>query len=172
VIVRASLVRFDGALGAVEDFFLVAVNAIIAMIVIAAVVLRYAFHNPLTWGEELVVGLFTWMIFIGAASAVRTHLHIRIDLMSALWRRPGLRWMNLVTVLLGLAIVCVMAWACMEQISQEMVIELPMLGISKIWFLAAMPVGMVLMAIHIAVRWIEEGAADVFRADLDTASQV
>jgi TRAP-type C4-dicarboxylate transport system permease small subunit len=80
--------------------------------------------------------------------------------------------MNLVTVLLGLAIVCVMAWACMEQISQEMVIELPMLGISKIWFLAAMPVGMVLMAIHIAVRWIEEGAADVFRADLDTASQV
>ncbi|MFP5405738.1 MAG: TRAP transporter small permease, partial [Gammaproteobacteria bacterium] len=136
------------------------------------VVMRYAFHDPLTWGEELVVGLFTWMIFIGAASAVRTHLHIRIDLMSALWQRAGLRWMNLVTVLLGLAIVSVMAWASAEQIAQEMVIELPMLGISKIWFLSAMPVGMVLMAVHIVARWIEEGATDVFRADLDTDSQV
>ncbi len=170
--VRKTVARLDAALGGVEDLFLVAVNAIIAVIVIAAVVLRYVFHDPLTWGEELVVGLFTWMIFIGAASAVRSHLHIRIDLMGSLWRRRGLRWMNLVTVLLGLAIVCVVTWACVEQIAQEMVIELPMLGISKIWFLAAMPVGMVLMALHIVARWMEEGAADVFRADLDTASPV
>lgn len=165
------LVRLDDALGAVENLFLIVVHGAIAALVIAGVALRYVFNDPLTWGEELIIGLFTWMVFVAAASALRVHMHIRIDAMAPLWRRPSLRWMNLLTVLVGLAILGVMTWACLEQLMQEWVVELPMLGVSKAWFLAAMPVGMVLAVVHVLRLWVEQGAVGVFRGEVEALAE-
>ena len=104
-------------------------------------VLRYVFNDPLTWGEELIVGLFTWMIFVGAAAAVRSQMHIRIDVMAPVFANPKMNWLNTVTLVIGIAIIVTMIWACYEQVLQELVVESPMLGVSKAWFAAAMPVG-------------------------------
>lgn len=168
---RQLLVRIDDALVAVENLFLIVAHAAIAVLVIAGVALRYVFNDPLTWGEELIIGLFTWMVFVAAASALRAHMHIRIDAMAPLWRRPALRWMNLATVIVGLAILGVMTWASLEQLAQEWVVELPMLGVSKAWFLAAMPVGMVLAAVHVLRLWVEQGAAGVFRGEVESLTE-
>jgi TRAP-type C4-dicarboxylate transport system permease small subunit len=162
------LIRLDDALGALENLFLIVVHGAIAVLVMAGVVLRYVFNDPLTWGEELIIGLFTWMIFVAAASALRENLHIRIDALGALWRKPALRWMNVLTVIVGLVILSVMTWACVEQLLQEAVVDLPMLGVSKAWFLAAMPVGMVLAAIHATRLWVERGAVAVFRGEVES----
>lgn len=165
---RQLLVRLDDALGTLENLFLIVVHGAIAVLVMAGVALRYVFNDPLTWGEELIIGLFTWMVFVAAASALREHMHIRIDALGVLWQRPGLRWMNALTVSVGLVILGVMTWACVEQLLQEAVVELPMLGVSKAWFLAAMPVGMVLAVVHVIRLWVEQGASGVFRGEVES----
>ena len=43
-------------------------------------------------------------------------------------------------LLILILIIVVMIWACYEQVLQELVVESPMLGVSKAWFAAAMPV--------------------------------
>ena len=53
-----------------------------------------------------------------------------------------------------------------EQVLQELVVESPMLGVSKAWFAAAMPVGLALMLIHVLRAWLDDYWAG--RAPLDT----
>jgi len=165
---RQLLYALDDAAARIEDGFVTFAHAAISLLVLTAVVLRYVFNDPLTWGEELIVGLLTWMIFIGAAAAVRSHMHIRIDVMARVYRHPTMRWLNTVTLLLGMVILAVMVIACIGQVMQEASVELPMLGASKAWFLTAMPVGLVLMLLHAIRIWAQHGAAQVFRSETET----
>ena len=164
---RRTFGRIDDAIGAVEDLFIIVSHGAIAGLVLLAVVLRYVFNDPLTWGEELIVGLFTWMVFIGAAAAIRTHMHIRIDVIGPILANPRMNWLNTLTVIIGIAIILTMMVACHEYVLQELVVESPMLGVSKAWFAAAMPVGMVLMLVHVLRAWMDQGSAPVFRGETE-----
>lgn len=55
--------------------------AAMVVLVFSNVVLRYAFNSGLTVSEELSRLAFVWLIFIGAAVALRDHAHIGIDTM-------------------------------------------------------------------------------------------
>lgn len=165
---RALLRRVDDGLARIEDGFVLFAHGAIAGLVLLAVVFRYAFNDPLTWGEELVVGLFTWMVFIGAAAALRTRTHIRIDVLAPLYRRPRMAWLGGLTLLVGVAILLAAIVACWDQVAQESGVESPMLGISKGWFVASMPVGLGLMLVHALRIWMDEGAAAVFRGETET----
>lgn len=159
--------RIDDVLARVEDAFIIVCHGVIALLVMTAVVMRYLFNDPLTWGEELIVALFVWMVFIGAAAAIRSQMHIRIDVMAPVFRNPRMNWLNVVTLVIGIVIIVVMIYACWEQVLQEAEVESPMLGISKAWFAAAMPVGLVLMLCHVLRRWLDLGAAPVFRGETE-----
>jgi TRAP-type C4-dicarboxylate transport system permease small subunit len=166
---RRALGLVDDAVFAIERLFLIAVTGAITVLVVAGVVFRYAFNDPLTWSEELIVGLFTWLVFIGAAIGVRAHAHIRIDVMAPVYANPKMHWLNLVTLLVGLAVLGLMIYACWTQVMLEAVVDLPMLDISKAWFLSAMPAGLVFMVLHALRIWVDRGAAAVFRGDIETA---
>jgi len=165
---RGTFGRIDDAIGHVEDLFIIVSHALIASLVLLAVVLRYVFNDPLTWGEELIVGLFTWMVFIGAAAAIRSHMHIRIDVIGPILANPRMNWLNTLTVIIGLAIIVTMVVACHEYVLQELVVESPMLGVSKGWFAMAMPTGLVLMMIHVLRILLDQGSAPVFRGETET----
>jgi len=94
-------------------------------------------------------------------------MHIRIDVMAPVFRNPKMNWLNVVTLIVGIVIIVVMTWACYEQVLQELVVESPMLGVSKAWFAAAMPAGLVLMLIHVLRAWMDHGAAPVFRGETE-----
>ena len=164
---RRTFRRVDDTIGAVEDLFIIVAHGAIASLVLLAVVLRYVFNDPLTWGEELIVGLFTWMIFIGAAAAIRSHMHIRIDVIGPILANPRMNWLNALTVIIGIAIIVTMLIACHEYVLQELVVESPMLGVSKGWFAMAMPTGLVLMMIHVLRVWMDQGSAPVFRGETE-----
>jgi TRAP-type C4-dicarboxylate transport system permease small subunit len=159
--------RVDNAISAGEDFVVMALHGMIAGLVMLAVVLRYVFNSPLTWGEELIVALLTWMVFVGAAAAIRSQMHIRIDVMAPIFRMAKFNWINTVTLLCGIVIMAVMAYGCIDQVLQEAVVDSPMMGVSKAWFVAAMPVGLVLMLIHVLRAWMDFGAAPVFRGETE-----
>ena len=161
------MARFDDVIAAIEDFFVIAIHGLIALMVMLSVVLRYVFNDPLTWGEELIVAMLTWMVFIGAAAAVRSQMHIRIDVMAPVFRMPKFTWVNALTVIMGVVIMGAMVYGCIEQVLQELVVDSPMMGVSKAWFAVAMPIGLLLMLLHALRVWMDEGAAPVFRGETE-----
>jgi TRAP-type C4-dicarboxylate transport system permease small subunit len=42
--------------------------------------MRYVFSNSLSWSEELARYIFLWQIWLGASYGVKTHRHIRIEI--------------------------------------------------------------------------------------------
>jgi TRAP-type C4-dicarboxylate transport system permease small subunit len=164
---RKILGRADDAIGSLEDIIIIVIHGLIAALVVLAVVMRYAFNNPLTWGEELIVALLTWMVFLGAAAAVRSQMHIRIDVLGPVFRNPTFNWLNTLTVIVGIVILVTMIWACYAQVLEELVVASPMMNVSKAWFAAAMPVGLTLMLIHVLRIWMDQGSAPVFRGETE-----
>ena len=62
--------------------------AIVFMIVLVAavsagIVVRYFFNAPFPWTEELVVFLFIWIAYLGAAVAAARHKHVVVDFLVA-----------------------------------------------------------------------------------------
>ena len=167
---RRAVATADDAVHWLEKAFLVVVHGAIFVLVVAGVVLRYVFNDPLTWGEELIVGLFTWMVFIGASAAVRTHMHIRIDVMAPVYANPKMHWLNVATLLAGFAVLAIMLWASVEQVLQDLVVDTPMLNVSKAWFAASMTVGIVFTALHTLRLWLELGAAAVYRGEAESVA--
>ena len=80
---RTILGRIDDLTAKAEDTLVAYLHGAISVMVILAVILRYVFNNPLTWGEELIVALLTWIVFLGAAAAIRSQICISA---SMLWR--------------------------------------------------------------------------------------
>ncbi|MFT3961294.1 TRAP transporter small permease [Propionivibrio sp.] len=159
--------RIDDAVAKVEDIFVLSLHGLIALLVMLSVFLRYVFNAPLTWGEELIVALLTWMVFVGAAAAVRSQMHIRIDVMAPVFRMAKFNWLNTVTVLVGSVILAAAVYSCIDQVLQEAIVESPMMGVSRAWFVSAMPVGLALMLMHVLRAWMEFGAAPVFRDETE-----
>jgi len=63
------------------DYVLATLLGAAILILAAQVFFRYVLNSSLSWPEELARFVFTWIIFLGAALAIRDGLHIRIDLL-------------------------------------------------------------------------------------------
>ncbi|MCC6192875.1 MAG: TRAP transporter small permease [Burkholderiales bacterium] len=61
----------------------------IFLCVIAQVVLRYVFNNPLTWSEELARYLFIWCAFLGWLVATRRGSHLAMTFVVERLPRPA-----------------------------------------------------------------------------------
>lgn len=55
-----------------------ALTAIITLTVVN-VFLRFVLNSPVAWAEEISVGLFIWLVFIGVSSAMKRDNHIGVD---------------------------------------------------------------------------------------------
>ena len=71
---------FVGAIEAVCAAILVVEIGILLL----GVVMRYVFHAPLIWTDELGVLLFIWLAMLGSVLAVERGEHMRITLLLAL----------------------------------------------------------------------------------------
>ena len=68
----------------------------IVVVITAQIIWRYVFNNSLSWSEELSRFLFAWLIFVGAALAVRENTHIKVDLFYNMYGTSTKRVIDLV----------------------------------------------------------------------------
>lgn len=169
--VRHVLYRFDDWVFACERWVLATINAALVLFIVIGVGFRYGLNRPMVWGEELMIGLFVWLVFVGASAAMRTSSHIRLDVLGGLAAKAWLRWLAPVTVLLALGILGVLAYTSMEYLAYERLAYSPTLNISRAWFVAAMPVGFTCMVLHLLRRWIQWGAVLSFQGEAPQAMQ-
>jgi TRAP-type C4-dicarboxylate transport system permease small subunit len=106
---------------------------------------RYVLQATFQWYDEVARLCFVWMVFLGAASAVRRgahfRLHLLIDRLGPRLRRANDLLVGLLVVVFGGVLVAggVAMWpVARRQVSDS-------LELSMVWFYGALPVGGALM---------------------------
>jgi TRAP-type transport system small permease protein len=154
------LPRAEQAFVVANRWALVGLMAVMAVLVIANVVSRYAFAHSFPWVEEATRYMMIWAAFLGAGPALRVGGHIAVDtLIGVLPQRAAqvLRWLLVLimgTTLLGLA------WLGADYVAFAWEQESPVLGWSLGRVYLAIPVGATLMFVHlllVAHRWAPTG---------------
>ena len=136
-------------------------------ILLAGVVSRYLLHDPIGWTDELAGVLLLWVAMLGAAIACQRGEHMRLSI--ALEKLPP-RWRpraEALGLLIALAFLCAIAPAAIQYTVHEHPITTPALGLPNSLRVAALPVGLLLMALILLVRlWRSATPAQMLGAAL------
>ncbi len=128
---------------------LVAADIVILLI---GVIARYAFRSPLIWTDDLAQAVFLWLGMIGATVALNRGEHMR---MTALIVRaaPGpRRGLEAFAAAAGLVFLAAVIQPAIEYVQEVARIEMPGLGVSKVWLTAPLPVGFAIMIVVGVIR--------------------
>lgn len=106
---------------------------------------RYVLQATFEWYDEVARLCFVWIIFLGAAVAVRRRLHFRmhllLDRLGPAAQRSAGRFVTLTVIAFGAILVA--GGIRMAPIAARQVTDA--LAISQLWFFGALPVGGALM---------------------------
>ncbi|TSE24766.1 TRAP transporter small permease [Tepidimonas aquatica] len=129
--------RWMDRLCRVLDGLMVLALAAMVVMVFANVVLRYAFNSGLTLSEELSRWLFVWLVFVGAAVAVRDRAHMGVDVLVVRLPQPVQR----AVLLVGHALMLWVTWLLLQGSWAQTRINwdttAPVTGWSQAWLYAA-----------------------------------
>ena len=142
----------DRQLGAAVETIAAGLVLVEIVIMLAGVISRYVFRNPLVWSDELASILFLWLSMLGAVIALRRGEHMR---MTGLVSHVGPRaqaFLEAIAAMAPLALLALIMHPAFDYASEEIVIVTPALEVSNAWRAAAIPVGMTLMAVMAVVR--------------------
>ncbi len=139
--------RLQGGVFAMQTVFLIAV--IVAML--AEVLFRYVLNNSISYSDDLLILLFTWIIFLGVPRALWSDSAPCIELYSYLpapWPSlfRGFAWGASATYLVY------MASSYVGMASGDLTMQITTLGIPFIWQDIALPIGMCLGFIMLLLR--------------------
>jgi len=75
---------------------------VMGLILFFEVVMRYFFHSPTVWAQEISIYIFIWAMFGGAAYTLKEGKHVRIDLI--ICHLPGKTrgFLEVITRMIGL----------------------------------------------------------------------
>jgi tripartite ATP-independent transporter DctM subunit len=151
--------RIDGAIGSVVELFAAVLTGVEVLILLAGVISRYVFHNPLVWSDELASILFLWLAMLGAVVAFRRGEHMR---MSTLVSQARPRWrvfFDAFAVAVAVAFLILILHSSIDYALDEAAVVTPAMEIPNIWRASAIPIGCALMLIFALLRLVRVGGA-------------
>jgi TRAP-type C4-dicarboxylate transport system permease small subunit len=168
--------RIERTLVACNRWVLILLLLAMACIVFANVVLRYTTGDSLVWAEEVARHLMIWGTFLGAGLVLRFGGHVAID---NLHTAVGTRWAPVLrtVVVVGIGVFSLVmtyfstlyVWATRFQTTAATDIAIS-------WIYSAMPVGFLLLFIHllfIVRSYVSEGRfAESAEMDADAAASL
>jgi tripartite ATP-independent transporter DctM subunit len=156
---RRSLVgAFDAWLGAIIEIAAAALVAAEIAILFSGVVARYVFDKPLVWSDELASILFLWLAMLGAVIAFRRDEHMRMTACVGMLAPPARAMLDMFATGAALAFLLLIAWPAYNFAAEQAAITTPALEIKDAWRAAALPVGIVLMAVFALLRLVNAGS--------------
>ena len=108
---------------------------------------RYVMQATFKWYDEVARLCFVWIIFLGAAVAVRRRLHFRMHLVVDRFTPGARRAIERVITLtvIGFGVILVAGGLRIAPIAHRQLTDA--LEVSQLWFFAALPVGGALMIV-------------------------
>ncbi len=141
-----------------ERWLLLWLYSFIVMVIFIEVVRRFVFAYSSVWGEETARYAFIYLVWIGAASAVRERAHIRIDVILHYLPPRGVAVVYLLGDLLtgGLAVLAIYWSMDPVLVSLRFGSVTDGLRISQVWFISAVPLGFTLLMVRLVQSVIRD----------------
>jgi TRAP-type C4-dicarboxylate transport system permease small subunit len=124
----------------------------IVLVIAIEVIRRFVLMYSSVWGEETARYAFIYLVWIGAAVAVRDRAHIRIDVITHMLPPRGAALVYLLADLLTVALACVAIYWSLDPVlvSWKYGNVTDGLRIIRVWFLLAVPFGFAIMLLRLA----------------------
>jgi len=151
-----AVTKFDNLLAKGEAAVLIAMVVVMTVVVFLQVVYRYVLTQPLYWSEELARYLFVWLSILGAALGLQKRGHFGLDVFFRMFPKRIKQSMGFFIYLLMGIVIFVILVQGITLVQKTASQESPAMGISMSWAYACLPVGGVLMAIHLMVIFLKD----------------
>jgi len=129
-----------------------------ALATFVQVFFRFVLRSPLAWTDETARYAFIWMVFLGAAVAVKKKTHIRVDLLELLIKNEKakgvLEFINW-ALFLVFAVITTFIGIHVTSGLLRFPYGSPALDISMFWVFLSLPVGMGLTSLRIVQHMIK-----------------
>jgi len=126
-------------------------------VLLAGVIARYVFHNPLIWSDELASILFLWLAMLGSAVAFERGDHMRMTAVVSKLQPATRAFLDVLATAAALAFLLLILPHAWEYAVEEAVMRTPALEIRNSWRVAAMAVGFGAMALFAVLRLLQVG---------------
>ncbi|QPC43699.1 TRAP transporter small permease [Kaustia mangrovi] len=135
-----------------ERWLLLFLYSFIVLVIATEVFRRFALLYSSVWGEETARYAFIYLVWIGAAVAVRDRAHIRIDVITHALPPRGAALVYLFGDLLTVALACFAIYWSLDPVlvSWKYGNVTDGLRIIRVWFLMAVPFGFTVMLVRLA----------------------
>jgi TRAP-type C4-dicarboxylate transport system permease small subunit len=134
-----------------ERWMLLALYVYVVAVIFVEVVRRFVLSYSSVWGEETARYIFIYLVWIGAAAAVRDRAHIRIDVLLTFLRprvcAAVLLFGDVLMVVFAVFIFYLSMKSFMTSLQFGSVIE--GLRVSRAWMLFAVPFGFALVLLRV-----------------------
>ena len=153
--------HIERGLVVINRWVLIVLLLAMAAIIFTNVVLRYSTGDSIVWAEEVARHMMIWVAFLGAGLALRFGGHVAID---SLHRAVNLRTARILrtVVVVGLSLFFIfMAVASSDYVWRTRFQSTAATDIPISFIYAAMPVGFLLMLVHlllIARNYVADGS--------------
>ena len=141
-----------------ERVLLLILYAFIVLVIFIEVVRRFVLLYSSVWGEETARYAFIYLVWIGAAVAVKERAHIRIDVLLHYLPPRGVAVFYLLADILTAVLACFAIYWSMDPVlvSWKFGNVTDGLRIVRVWFLAAVPLGFSLVMIRLVQSIIRD----------------
>ncbi|MDR1573659.1 MAG: TRAP transporter small permease [Clostridiales Family XIII bacterium] len=130
-----------------EEYILLPSLVFTLALIFLQVVMRYVFHNSLSWSEELARYFFIWQLWIGVSYAAKKQCHIRIKLIENALNEMQKKILETVVIVIWFGFGCfviVQGYAIAMQIGAYGQTS-SALGLPMVYAYMAVPVGATMM---------------------------
>jgi TRAP-type C4-dicarboxylate transport system permease small subunit len=136
----------------VIEVAVMAAMAVVSVVIMTEVILRYTLGETLVVTEELSRYLMVWIAFLGSVLLMRERGHIAAEGLGGWFGPLGRRVIAVVADLLSLVFLLTLTWAGLQTLPGQLDQYLTTINIPIFWFYLAIPVGSGLMALVIVAR--------------------
>lgn len=125
------------------------------MILFYGVILRYVFHLPTTWQDEVARIFLVWGILIGASATLRENNHIRMDLLYNIFPGSVKKVVDIFANLVMLAFFGFLLFSGIELVNQKLTTGQESLNGYPLWIIyLIIPISALLLTIRTIEKFV------------------
>jgi len=145
-----------------ERWMLLALYGYIVTVVFVEVIRRFVLQYSSYWGEETARYAFIYLVWIGAAAAVKDRAHLRIDVIFSLLPAKWTVYIYLIGDILTVVFACFALYWSLGNLGVTIKFDALTHGlrINQAWFIFAVPFGFSLILIRL-IQSIREDIANI-----------
>ncbi len=151
--IRSYIKRINTFLGKIETGMLCTIVAMMIVLAVLEIVLRYVFKTSLLWKTVMLENLTLWLCFLGAALASCEKRHISIDVLNRILPKHLQRFRGLIVDGLSLIVIAFLVYFSCTYLIGEMKSDAKLIGPIPLWYAKAIiPSGFLLMGLHLILH--------------------